>query len=469
MELNEYLTRVFEKADAQRASPIPEPAPPLGTRPEPSSPGPVGLPDEAFQKVKKRVHTTLVERLDPNELNKLSEEHRRTELRVLLEKGVAADPYPLSPAQRQAITEELLDEMLGFGPLEPLLRDPTIGDILINGTWALYVERRGILEELPNPFQDTDHLMEVIQRVVTRVGRQVNESSPTVDARLPDGSRFHAVVPPLALNGPLVSIRRFGTRPLLMADLIDHHSLSVEMALFLEAAVRGRLNTIVSGGTGSGKTTLLNALSAYIPAAERILTIEDAAELHLQQRHVARLETRPPNLEGKGEISIRELVRNALRMRPDRIVVGECRGAEAIDMLQAMNTGHDGSLTTLHANNPRDALSRLETMIMMAGLNLPLIAMRHQIAAAVNLIIQIERVPGGARRVTRVTEVLGMEGEVVTLQDLFVYTPTGVDAAGKSVGRFESTGVASHYSAKLRTAGVKLPADLFRQRILCEV
>jgi pilus assembly protein CpaF len=359
--------------------------------------------------------------------------------------------------------------MLGFGPLEPFLRDPTVGDILINGTWGLYVERNGVLKEVPNPFADEAHVLRIVQRIVARVGRQVNEASPMVDARLPDGSRFNAIVPPLALNGPLVSIRRFGTKPIRLPDLIAKKSIAPEMARFLQAAVEAKLNILVSGGTGSGKTTLLNALSAYIPDGERIVPIEDAAELQLQQRHVGKLEARPPNVEGKGQITIRDLVRNALRMRPDRIVIGECRGAEAMDMLQAMNTGHAGSLTTLHANTPRDAIGRLETMIMMSGLELPLAAMRQQIASALNLIVHVERTAGGARRVTRITEVTGMEKDVVTTQDLFAFVPTGVDPVGRATGRFEAAGVASAYDHRLRAAGIHLPPETFRKRVLLEV
>jgi pilus assembly protein CpaF len=411
----------------------------------------------------------VLQALKPEELSRLEDDRRRPELRTVLEKLLDTGNYPLDIQQRHQVIDELLDDMLGFGPLEPLLKDPCVGDILINGTWSMYVEYSGVLREVPNPFAHVEYLTEIARRIATRVGRQVNESTPMVDARLPDGSRVHVVLPPVALNGPLVSIRRFGAKPLRIPDLLVLQSLSAEMAVFLEAAVRARLNIIVCGGTGSGKTTLLNALSAVIPARERIVTIEDAAELQLQQRHVCRLEARPPNIDGKGAIPIRELVRNTLRMRPDRIIVGECRGAESLDMLQAMNTGHDGSLTTLHANNPREALLRLETLVLLAGVELPLMAIRQQIAAAIHLIIQIERLSGGARRVTRVTEIVGMERDIITTQDLFVFTQTGVDSSGKALGRFEATGVVSHFESRLRAAGVALPRDLFAQHVLLEI
>lgn len=369
-------------------------------------------------------------------MRKIPETQQRVELRRILEHLVDAEKYPLSGLQKRQLIDEILDDVLGFGPLERLLQDAAISDILFNGAKCVYVERSGILEEVPIHFRDDQHLLEIIQRVVARVGRRVNESSPMVDARLPDGSRFNAIVPPLALDGPAVSIRRFGSHPLRINDLLAFKAITPEMARYLETAVKTRLNILVSGGTGSGKMTLLNTLSSFIPANERIITIEDAAELQVQQRHVVRLESRPFNLEGKGEVAIRDLLRNALRMRPNRIVIGECRGPEALDMLQAMNTGHDGSMTTLHANSPKDALARLETMILLSQLELPLRAMRQQIAAAVNVIIQVDRLPGGPRRNTHITEVTGMEGDVVLLRGCgWCATTTAYIHAGCTRGR----------------------------------
>lgn len=423
---------------------------------------------EALQQLKQRVHCLLVEKIDPEHLKTIPEDRQRLELRRVVEHLLEAENQPLSSQQKKALTEEVLDDTLGFGPLEKLLRDQSISDVLINGAHCVYVERNGLLAEEDIHFRDDSQLLEIIQRIVSRVGRQINESSPMVDARLPDGSRFNAIIPPLALNGPMVSIRRFGKRPLKIGDLLALKAFTPEMSRYMEAAVKARLNILVSGGTGSGKTTLLNTLSSFIPADERIVTIEDAAELQLQQRHVGRLEARPPNLQGEGQVTIRDLVHNALRMRPDRIVIGECRGAEALDTLQAMNTGHEGSLTTLHANTPRDALSRLETMIMLAGLELPMRAMRQQIASAINVILQVERLPGGVRRVTKITEVTGMEQDVITLQDLFVFKQLGVDASGKTCGEFVATGMTSHYEPRCRGRGVLLPAELFHEGVLLE-
>jgi pilus assembly protein CpaF len=435
--------------------------PPLSIRPSPKSDS-----IEPLEELKQRVHSQLVDKIDPEHLRTFSDERQRVELRRVIDQLIDSEKQPITLRQRKAMAEEILDDALGFGPLEKLLRDQTISDILINGAHCVYVERQGVLEEETIRFRDDAQLLEIIQRIVSRVGRRVNESSPMVDARLPDGSRFNAIVPPLALDGPMVSIRRFSKRPLKIVDLLALKAFTPEMCRYMETAVTSRLNILVSGGTGSGKTTLLNTLSYFIPPDQRVVTIEDAAELQLQQRHVGRLESRPPNLEGEGEVTIRDLVRNALRMRPDRIVIGECRGAEALDMLQAMNTGHEGSLTTLHANTPRDALSRLETMIMLAGLELPIRAMRQQIASAINVILQVERLPGGARRVTRITEVTGMEQDVITLQDLFVFKPLGVDTNGKTFGEFQATGVGTHYDARFRARGATLPGELFRERVL---
>ncbi|CAN5195720.1 CpaF family protein [soil metagenome] len=364
------------------------------------------------------------------------------------------------------MTKELLDEVLGFGPLEPLLHDPAVTDILVNGPFEVYIEKRGMLELSEARFRDVNHVMQVLDRIVTKVGRRVDESSPLVDARLPDGSRVNAVIFPIALRGPVISIRRFGAKPLQLDDLLRFKMFTPEMALLMEGCIHARLNVIISGGTGSGKTTLLNTLSAFIPNTDRIVTIEDAAELKLQQRHVVPLETRPPNIEGQGAITTRDLVRNALRMRPDRIVVGECRGGETLDMLQAMNTGHDGSLTTLHSNSARDALSRMETMMLMAGFEMPLKAMRQQMASAINVIIQVNRLQGGVRRVTSITEVVGMEGDVIIMQEIFRFDQTAVDTDSKAVGQFSATGVRPRFMGRIQTAGFVMPKDLFTEGIL---
>lgn len=421
-----------------------------------------------YEEVKQRVHAKLVKGLHFADLQELNEQQRRTEVRSFLDRTLLEDPKRLTLADHERVIQELLDETLGFGPLETLLRDATITDILVNGANEVYVERRGRLHLTDVRFKDDDHLMQVIDRIVSRVGRRVDETSPMVDARLPDGSRVNAIIPPLSLRGPALSIRRFGRNPLRLRDLLEVKAFTREMALFIEATVKARLNILISGSTGSGKTTLLNVLSSFINEDERIITIEDAAELQLQQRHVVQLEARPPNVEGKGQVTIRDLVRNALRMRPERIVVGECRGAEALDMLQAMNTGHDGSMTTLHANSPRDALARLETMIMMAGYELPLKAMRQQISSAVQVIIQQNRLQGGVRRLTSISEVVGMEGETVVMQDLFHFVQTGVDELGRARGRFECLGIRPKLMARLESAGIHLPANLFEARTLLE-
>jgi pilus assembly protein CpaF len=356
--------------------------------------------------------------------------------------------------------------MLGLGPLEKLLRDVSISDILVNGPDQVYVERQGTLTESPVRFRDEEHLLEIIRRIVHKVGRHVSKASPMVDARLPDGSRINAIIPPLAVRGPVLSIRRFGARPLRLDDLLQYQALTQEIAWLLEAAVKARLNILISGGTGSGKTTLLNVLSSFIPNGDRVITIEDAAELQLQQRHVVSLETRPPNMEGTGAVSMRDLVRNALRMRPDRIVVGECRGAEVMDMLQAMNTGHSGSMSTLHANSPRDVLARLEMMLMMSEVELPLHALRQAIASAIDLIVQVDRLPGGARRIMNVTEVVGMERDIICSQDLFIFQRAGLDAAGRACGHFEATGIRPTFMPRIANAGVELPPNLFQARVL---
>jgi pilus assembly protein CpaF len=408
----------------------------------------------------------LIKTIDGSRLRTLSLEQVKAELRAMLTKIVAVEPPPTPPSEYSRVINELLSDILGFGPLEPLLLDPTVSDILVNGPNEVYVERRGVLELTPVRFRDEDHVRQVIDRIVVRVNRRVDESSPMVDARLPDGSRVNAIIPPLSLRGPAISIRKFGGGAKTLDDLTQLLMLAPQMSAFLQAAVKARFNVVISGGTGSGKTTLLNALSHFIPDVERVITIEDSAELKLQQRHVLPLEARPANLEGKGAVTVRDLVRNALRMRPDRIVVGECRGPEALDMLQAMNTGHDGSLTTLHANNTRDVLARLETMVMMAGYDLPVRVIRQQIAGAIDLIVQTNRLQGGVRRVTAITELVGMEGDTITLQDLFVYEQTGVSARGQAIGAFRGTGVRPAASERFVTAACPLPLDLFGDRVL---
>ncbi len=422
-----------------------------------------------FEGIKRQLHSKLVSQLNFEEVQKLNERERRVEVRAVLEQLVMADGALLGQVDRERMIQDLLNDTLGLGPLEELLRDPTISDILVNSAHEVYVERKGILYETDVQFKDDSHLMQVIDRIVSPIGRRVDETSPMVDARLADGSRVNAIVPPLALRGPCLCIRRFGVNPLKLNDLLANKAFSSEMALLMEAAVKARLNIIISGGTGSGKTTLLNTLSNFIGHGERILTIEDAAELQIQHKHVVKLEGRPPNVEGRGQVTIRDLVRNALRMRPDSIVVGECRGAEALDMLQAMNTGHDGSLTTIHANTPRDTLARLETMIMMSGFDLPVKAMRQQISSAVNMIIQTNRLQGGVRVVTNVSDIVGMEGETILLQDIFHFVQIGVDEAGRARGRFESTGVRPSFMHRLEALSITLPKDLFTEKVLLEV
>jgi pilus assembly protein CpaF len=385
----------------------------------------------------------------------------RSEVRQAVIQLIDAEPTLLSSLEKQQISDEVLDEVFGLGPLEPLLTDPTISDILVNTYKQVYVERRGLLELTNVSFRDDQHLLRIIDKIVSQVGRRVDESSPMVDARLSDGSRVNAIIPPLAVDGPLLSIRRFGTDKLMPDDMVEKKSMTRSMLELLQGVVKSRLNVIVSGGTGAGKTTMLNALSAFISPKERIVTIEDAAELQLKQPHVARLETRPPNLEGEGAIRQRQLLINALRMRPDRIIIGECRGEEALDMLQAMNTGHDGSMTTVHANTPRDVISRLEVMVTQGGGNMPLTAIRQQIAAAVDLVVQVARMSDGSRRVSSVTEVTGMEGEVVTLQDLFVFEKRGVTQEGRVMGRFAATGIRPKFYEKLLAAGIRLPMEMF--------
>jgi pilus assembly protein CpaF len=411
-----------------------------------------------LQEIKAHLHRALINRMDLTKLSSLPADRVHQEVSRLAKDLLASENTPLSTIERERLIADVQHELFGLGPLEPLLADPSISDILVNTCSSIYIERRGKLEKTQVIFKDDEHLMRVIERIVSTVGRRIDESSPMVDARLPDGSRVNAIIPPLSIDGPVLSIRRFGAKPLKMARLIEHGALTQEMALIFEMCVRARLNIVISGGTGAGKTTLLNALSAFIPTDERIVTIEDSAELQLQQPHVVRVETRPPNIEGKGEVTQRDLVRNALRMRPDRIVIGEVRGGEAIDMLQAMNTGHDGSLTTVHANTPRDAVARLETMIQMTGMRLSDRAMRQQIASAVNLIIQVARLTDGTRRITSISEITGMEGETIAMQEIFQFERMGMDNEGKVIGRFRPTGVRPRFAERLRAYGMHLPS-----------
>lgn len=414
-----------------------------------------------FQQMKAKLHEKLIAGVDMSMVRKLDPDWLREELRRGAEELCKSHAYLLSIDDRNKLIDELVYETLGFGPLEPLLADPTISDILINGPNTVYIERRGRLESTNIRFRDLTHLLNILQRIAGRVGRRIDEASPMVDARLPDGSRINAIIRPLALEGALVSIRRFSDAPLAANDLIQRKSASAEMIDFLSACVRARLNIMISGGTGSGKTTLLNMLSSYIPEGERIVTIEDAAELKLQQPHVGRLETRPPNLEGKGEVTARDLLRNSLRMRPDRIIIGECRGSEAFEMLNAMNTGHDGGMTTIHANDTRDAIGRLEMLIAMAAPELPIAFIHKRIASALQIVVQTARLSGGQRKITQISEVTGAQGDTVSMHDIFQFRRTGVDEQGNAIGQFESTGMRLQCMERLKAAGVELPNDLF--------
>lgn len=419
-----------------------------------------------LNQLKVRIHQQLVERLDMQGMRAFAPEVVRQEVRQLIRELCQSEKGLLSSQEQERLMDEVMDETFGLGPLETLLKDPTVSDIMINKFDRVYVERRGRIELSDVRFRDNAHLRQIIDRIVGAVGRRIDETQPMCDARLADGSRVNAIIPPLALDGPAMSIRRFGSKPLQLEDLIRHGAFPPAVMDFLAAAVQARCNIIISGGTGSGKTTLLNCLSRYIPAEERVITIEDAAELQLQQPHVVRLETRPPNTEGRGEVTARDLVKNCLRMRPDRVIIGECRGAETLDMLQAMNTGHDGSMTTIHANNPRDAMSRLEVMVSMAGFDIPPKALRTQVASAVNLIIQANRLVGGKRKVTRVTEICGMEGDNVQMHDLFTFEQKGVDEDGHAVGHFICTGIRPKCADRIEHRGIRLPADLFARRVM---
>jgi pilus assembly protein CpaF len=417
-----------------------------------------------YQELKSTIHRRLIDRLDLSTVADLTPEQLSGIIKTVVENMIAQEGIPLSRPERDRLVVEIQNETMGLGPLEPLLSDTEISDIMVNGPHGVFVERRGKIEKTDVSFKDNEHLMAIIERIVSKVGRRVDEASPMVDARLADGSRVNVIIPPLAIDGPALSIRRFGVKPLKMENLLANGSLTEEMAAAFEAMVKARMNILVSGGTGAGKTTFLNVLSSSIPEDERIITVEDAAELILQQEHTVRLETRPPNIEGKGAITQRDLVRNALRMRPDRIIVGEVRGAEALDMLQAMNTGHDGSISTIHANAPRDALSRIETMVLMAGFDLPSKAIREQIASALNVILQLSRMSDGTRKVVTVSEVTGMEGDVVVMQDIFVFEKRGVDRDGKVLGEYRATGVRPKFLDAVHAAGIHLGANVFAYR-----
>ncbi len=414
-----------------------------------------------FASLKAAIHRKLIQKLNLESLTAADREAVRREVSQLVEGLVMGESTPMTLRERERLSQEVLDEVFGLGPLEPLLADPSVSDILVNTSRNVFVERAGILEKTNIQFRDDTHLMSIIDRIVSRVGRRIDESSPMVDARLPDGSRVNAIIPPLAIDGPALSIRRFGIDRVDDQDMIENNSLTREMLDLLQGCVQARLNLLISGGTGAGKTTLLNVLSSFISDRERIVTIEDAAELQLRQEHVVRLETRPPNIEGKGYVRQRHLVINALRMRPDRIIIGEVRGEEALDMLQAMNTGHDGSLTTIHANSTRDALTRLETMVAMANLNIPDTAVRRNIASALDVVVQVSRLSDGTRKVVAVSEIVGMEGNVVTMQDIFAFKKKGIDPQGRVVGDFLPTGIRPKFAERLLVAGIRLPASMF--------
>jgi pilus assembly protein CpaF len=451
-----------ESPTDQFAPPAPRPAPQILRAPAASS-----LSTERssqFEQLKVRIHQQLVQRLDVQNLRTLPPDTVRAEVRIVIRELCQSERGLLSSQDQERLMDEVMDETFGLGPLETLLKDPTITDILINRFDKVYVERRGRLERVDVRFRDNQHLRQIIDRIVGLVGRRVDETSPMVDARLADGSRVNAIIPPLALDGPALSIRRFGAKPLQLEDLIRNGAFPPPVMDFLSAAVRARCNVLISGGTGSGKTTLLNCLSRYIPEDERVVTIEDAAELQLQQPHVVRLETRPPNIEGRGEVTQRDLVKNCLRMRPDRIIIGEVRSAEALDMLQAMNTGHEGSMTTIHANSTRDAIARLEVMIAMAGYDIPIRALRHQISSALQIVVQAARLTGGQRKVVRVTEITGMEGDNVQMHDIFIYEQTGVDAQGMATGNFTVTGIRPRCCDRIESRGIPLPPELFQRR-----
>ncbi len=436
------------------------------------SPAPTARPDanrqQQFEEIKRRIHTKLVDKLDLSRVGDLKGDTLNREIRMVVEHLCDAEDTLLNRQERERIVDEVIDEVLGLGPLELILKDPEVSDILINGPKNIFVEKAGQMQKSDVEFRDGKHLLQIIDRIVSKVGRRVDETSPMVDARLEDGSRVNAIIPPLALDGAAVSIRRFGSNPLKLEDLLNYKAFTPEMVMLLEGCIKARLNIIIAGGTGSGKTTLLNTLSSFISHSDRIITIEDAAELQLQQEHVVRLETRPANIEGNGAITATDLVKNALRMRPERIIIGECRGGETLDMLQAMNTGHDGSMTTIHANTPRDAIARLETLVMMAGFELPVKAIRQQVSGAVDVLIQANRLQGGPRRVTAITEIVGMEQDTIVMQDIYKFTQQGINEEGKAYGQFACTGVRPSFMEKLESAGVRLPASAFRERVMLQ-
>jgi len=423
----------------------------------------------ALSEIRAKVHRRLLETLDLNEARRLPQDQLHAECTRRVDVLLNDQGTPLSAPEKRQLLREVMDEIFGLGPLEEFLRDSTISDILANGPNRVYIERAGRLEKTPVTFRDEAHMMHVIQRIASRVGRRIDESSPMLDARLLDGSRVNAIIPPLALDGPTLSIRRFGASPIEVPTLLQLKAITEEMAQFLHATVKARLNVLISGGTGSGKTTLLNVLSKWIPNEQRVVTIEDAAELKLQREHVVRLETRPPNIEGRGEVTQRDLLKNSLRMRPDRIIIGEVRGAESLDMLQAMNTGHEGSMTTVHANNSRDALSRVENMVSMAGLNFPIRTIRQQMASALNIVVHLSRLTGGRRRVVSVSEITGMEGDIICLQDIFTFRQTGLNEDGHAKGQFEACGVRPKTLERIEAEGVSIPTAIFERRVLSTV
>lgn len=453
-----------ESLGIDELSPEPELTPELEERE--SFADPALLKENEFQQIKSEIHQLVIGKIDLSLIGTMDEGDLQFEIRRTAEQLLSTRSDLLNVDERERLVNEVIDETFGLGPLEPLFHDQSISDIMINGSQTVYVERKGRLELTRVKFANDAHLVKIIQRIVSAVGRRIDETSPMVDARLSDGSRVNAIIPPLALDGALVSIRRFGSEPLQGADLLKYNSLTDEMLEFLGACVEAGLNVLISGGTGSGKTTLLNILSGYIPPDERVATVEDAAELQLQQPHVIRMETRPPNVEGKGEVNTRDLVRNALRMRPDRIIVGECRGGEALDMLQAMNTGHDGSLTTIHANTPRDALARLEMMVGMTGLDVPIWTIRSQIASAINIVVQSVRLTGGPRKITAISEITGMEGDILSMHDLFIFKQTGLGEDRQAKGYFATTGVRPQCMERLASVGCAVPTEMFEQRIL---
>lgn len=423
--------------------------------------GSAGKDREFFQELKTRIHRRLIDKLDLSKVDMIGSNELVREIGYIIESLIVEEGVPLNQVEKDRLVVEIQHETFGLGPLEPLLSDPEVSDILVNNSSQVYIERFGKLQKTDICFRDDKHLLQIIERIVSKVGRRIDESSPYVDARLPDGSRVNAIIPPLAIDGPALSIRRFGLEPLKLNDLLRFGTMDSRIAHILQGAVKTRLNILISGGTGSGKTTLLNVLSEYIPFDERVVTIEDSAELHMKQEHVVRLETRPPNIEGRGEVTQRDLLRNALRMRPDRIIIGEVRGGEALDMLQAMNTGHDGSLSTIHANTTRDAMARLETMVLMAGMDLPERAIREQVTSAINLVIQLVRFSDGTRKIVKVSEITGMEGSTIVMHDVFVYEQRGVDKDGNVIGQFKATGVRPFFAERFRVYGYEIPEGTF--------